>query len=125
MTAWDTADLARIGEADEMQISPRRSDGTLNDPVTIWVVRDGDDLYVRSYRGTKALWYRGVQARHEGHITTGDVDRDVKLVDETDPGVNERLDTAYRSKYLRHGAQYVDPMVAPTARETTLKLVPS
>ena len=34
------------------------------------------------------------------------------------------LDAAYRAKYRRFGASYVDPMVAPTAQATTIKLVP-
>jgi len=31
---------------------------------------------------------------------------------------------AYRAKYRRHERRYVDPMVAPAARATTIKLVP-
>ena len=42
-----------------------RPDGTQRDPVTIWVVRTGDDLYVRSYRGTGGAWYRNARARRQ------------------------------------------------------------
>lgn len=45
--------------------------------MTIWVVRHGDDLYVRSYRGRSGSWFRGTQVRHEGHIQAGGVDKDV------------------------------------------------
>lgn len=38
--------------------------------------------------------------------------------------MNDAIDAGYRSKYRRHGARYVDPMIAPAARETTLKLMP-
>jgi hypothetical protein len=92
--------------------------------VTIWVVRDGDDVYVRSYRGRESSWFRGAQARHEGHIRAGGVDRDVTFVAETDPAAGDRIDAAYRAKYRRYSASYVDPMVAPAARAATLKLVP-
>jgi Uncharacterized protein conserved in bacteria (DUF2255) len=37
---------------------------------------------------------------------------------------NDQIDAEYRQKYRQHGARYVDPMVAPTARATTIKLVP-
>jgi hypothetical protein len=47
VTAWTSDELTRIGEADELEIASLRRDGTLRDPVTIWVVRHGDDLYVR------------------------------------------------------------------------------
>lgn len=51
MSTWTSDELRRVGEAEELRIAPRRHDGTLRKPVTIWVVRVGDDLYVRSYRG--------------------------------------------------------------------------
>jgi hypothetical protein len=124
MTAWNIDELSKIEKADELQIAPRRRDGTLRHPVTIWVVRHGDNLYVRSFRGSDGAWYRGAQVRHEGHIRAGGVDKDVTFVAETDSDTNEQIDTAYRSKYHHHGAQYVDPMVAPPARATTMRLVP-
>ncbi|MFN2107909.1 MAG: DUF2255 family protein [Candidatus Promineifilaceae bacterium] len=37
-----------MGNAEELRIASLRSDGTLRKPVIIWVVRVGDDLYVRS-----------------------------------------------------------------------------
>lgn len=49
--------------------------------------------------------------------------KDVTFAEETDPAVNDRLDAAYRSKYGRYSG-YVEPMVAATARATTLKLLP-
>jgi hypothetical protein len=124
MTAWTGDELAKIAAADELQIAPMRNDGTLRNPVTIWVVRDGDDLYVRSYRGPDSSWFRGVQVRHEGHIRAGGVDKDVTFAEETDPAVNDRIDAAYRAKYRRYSSSYIDPMMAPQARATTLKLVP-
>ncbi|MFF0223064.1 DUF2255 family protein [Streptomyces sp. NPDC004629] len=122
MTAWTNDELTRIGTADELQMAPARGDGTLRAPVPVWVVRDGDDLYVRSYRGDDGVWWRTARASHEGHIRSGGVDRDVAFAEEADSAVNDRLDTAYRTKYGRYGGAYVDPMVA--ARSTTLKLLP-
>src|SRR5262245_31328425 len=118
MTAWTTDELRRIERAHELQIAPLRPDGKLREPVTIWVVRHGDVLYVRSYRGEGGGWYRGTQARHEGHIRSGGVDRDVAFIDETDAETNAAIDTAYRSKYSSYGDQYVEPMLAPAARAT-------
>jgi hypothetical protein len=124
MTTWTIDELTRIGAADELQIAPLRRDGTLRNPVTIWVVRHGDDLYVRSYRGRNGFWFRGAQARHGGHIQAGGVGKDVTFAEETDPGVNDQIDTAYRTKYGRYSSTYVGPMVAPEARATTIRLVP-
>lgn len=123
MTAWTNDELTKIGEADELEIAPARRDGTLRNPVTIWVVRHGDDLYVRSVNGRTAAWFRATQVRHEGHIHAGGVERDVTFAD-ADPDINDELDAAFRTKYRRYDARYVDPMVAPEARAATIKLVP-
>jgi hypothetical protein len=124
MTTWTSDELNKIGTAEELELAPLRRNGTLRTPVTIWVVRLGDDLYVRSYRGSGGSWFRAAQVRHEGRIRAGGVEKDVTFVEETDPGINDQIDAAYRTKYRRHGARYVDPMVAPEARAATIKLVP-
>jgi hypothetical protein len=123
MATWTRDELDKIGKADELQIVTLGPDGTPRKPVTIWVVRDGDDLYVRSGYGDRAAWYRRTQQRRDGHISAGGVEKDVTFA-EAEPAVNARIDAAYRSKYLHHGAQWVDPMVAPEAGATTIKLLP-
>ncbi|KPI23352.1 DUF2255 family protein [Streptomyces sp. NPDC054950] len=122
MTTWTSDELNRIARADELEMAPRRGDGTLRGPVPIWVVRDGEDLYVRSFRGPDGGWWRTARASHQGHIRSGGVAKDVTFVEVADSGINDRIDTAYRTKYGRFGGAYVDPMVA--ARSTTLRLVP-
>jgi hypothetical protein len=56
MSARTPEELAAIASPDELEIATRRRDGTLRDPVTIWMVRHGDDLYVRSVNGPTAAW---------------------------------------------------------------------
>lgn len=123
MTAWTSDELDKIGRADELQVAPARRDGTLRTPVTIWVVRLSDDLYVRSWRGRGGSWFRAARTRGEGRISAGGVEKDVAFVEENDPGVNDRIDEVYRGKYSRYSS-YVRPMISPEARATTLRLVP-
>ena len=94
MTTWTSDELKKIGTAEELKIASLRRDGTLRKPVTIWVVRVGDDLYVRSVNGRTSAWFHGVQTRHEGHIRAGGVDKDVTFVDAA-PDINDQID-AYR-----------------------------
>ena len=122
MSAWTSDELDRIGEAEELEIASLRRDGTLRRPVTIWVVRYGDDLYVRSVNGRTSSWFRGAQARHEAHIEAGGVDKDVLLVETDD--LNDELDAAYRSKYRRYAESIVGSIVSPEARAATLELMP-
>ena len=123
MATWTSDELSTIGGADELELAPRRGNGSLRKGVTIWVVRHGDDLYVRSWRGRGGAWFRAAQAHREGHIRAGGIEKDVAFVEETDPGINDALDAAYRTKYRRY-ASYVPPMISPEARATTLKLAP-
>jgi len=121
-TAWMSDELSKIGAAEELQIAPLRQDGSLRKPVTIWVVRHGDDLFVRSVNGRTAAWFRGAQVRHEAHVRAGDVDKDVVLVETND--LNDAIDTAYRTKYRRYATNIVNSDLTPQARAATLKLVP-
>jgi len=123
MTTWTNDELDKIGRAEELQIASLRRDGTLRKPVIIWVVRLGDDLYVRCVNGRDGAWFRGAQTRHEGRIQAGGVEKDVTFVEEADPVINDRIDAAYLTKYSRY-PQYVAPMVTLEVRAATLKLVP-
>jgi len=122
MSTWTSDELDRIGKAEELRIASVRRDSTLRKPVTIWVVRHGDDLYVRSVNGRTSSWFRGAQSRHEAHIQAGSVGKDVLLV-ETDDMIDE-IDAAYRAKYHRYAESIVGSVVSPEARSATLKLVP-
>ena len=110
--AWTIEELTKIGTAEELQIASRRGDGTLRNPVTIWVVRLDDDLYVRSVNGRTGAWFRSTQARREGRIQAGGIDKDVSFAEEADPDLNDRIDAAYRTKYRRYAANIVNRILA-------------
>jgi hypothetical protein len=121
VSAWTSDELDKIGAADELQLASLRPDGALSKPVTIWVVRHGGDLYVRSVYGRTSNWFRGVSDRNQGHVRARGVDKDVDFVEVDD--VNDEIDQAYRTKYGHYPARFVDPVVAERARAATLKLV--
>ncbi len=125
MSGWIQYDLERMGAALHLQLATFKKDGTLRKPVVIWVVRVDDDLYVRSWRGPTGAWFRHIQGRPEARIVVDGVMKDVTLVDaSSDEALNNEIDAAYQAKYRRYSTTYVDPMIAPQARATTLKLVP-
>jgi hypothetical protein len=124
VTTWANEELDRVGTAQELEIASLRADGTMRRPVPIWVIREGDDLYVRSWRGRSAAWYRGTQERQQGHIRAGGVEKDVNFVAVDDERLNERIDAGYRSKYGQTGSSYVEPMTSGETRTTTLRLDP-
>jgi hypothetical protein len=109
--------------AEELRIASLRRDGTLRKPVIIWSVRVGDDIYVRSAYGPEVAWLRGVKTRHEGRIIAGGVEKEATF-EAADAAVNDQVDDVYRTKYRRHGAQYVNSVITPEARSTTVRIVP-
>lgn len=123
MTAWTSDELNRIGRADELEIASLRRDGTLRDPVTIWGVRVGEDVYIRAVKGRSGPWFRGTQTRHAGRIEAGGVAKDVAFED-ADPSLNDEIDGVYRSKYRRYAASIVNSVLTPEARAATLRVVP-
>jgi hypothetical protein len=121
--AWTEDELNKVGAAEELRIASLRADGALRKPVIIWVVRVGDDIYIRCVNGREGAWFRGVQTRYEGHISAGGVEKDVSFVEEADPHINAQIDQAYLTKYQRY-PQWVAPMVTPEVKAATLKVLP-
>jgi hypothetical protein len=124
MKTWTRDELDRFGAAEEIEIAPLGRNGAARKTATIWIVRVGDDFYVRSAYGRRgSAWFRAAQTHHEGRISSKGIERDVTFLD-ANTNLNENIDAAYRGKYRRHGAQYVNMMISPEARSATLKLVP-
>lgn len=122
MSAWGADDLDRIGRADEVEIATRRTDGTLRPDRVVWVVRLGDQLYLRSVNGRDAAWFRGTRTRMAGRIRADGVERDVAFVD-ADDLYGDALDGVYRSKYRRFSGA-LDRITGVDARAATLTIVP-
>jgi len=124
MTTWASDELKKIEKADELNLSSLRQDGTYRNQVIIWVVRVGDDLYIRAVKGRTSPWFRGTQTRHAGHIRSGGVEKDVTFVETPDSPLHKEIDAAYREKYRRYPQSYVDACLTPEAQAATMKLVP-
>jgi hypothetical protein len=123
MTTWTADELDRIGRAEELRLASVRGDGTLRPYVIMWVVRSGDDLYVRSAYGPDNPWYRRAKASGAGRIRAGGVERDVTFAD-ADAGVHAALDEAYHAKYDRFGPAIVGTVVGDEVVPVTIRLLP-
>jgi hypothetical protein len=123
MTGWTADELARIGGAEELGIASRRPDGSLRPFVTIWGVRLGNDLYVRSAYGYDNPWFQRALSSGEGRVRAGGVERDVAF-EVPGPEVVEDLHAAYHVKYDRYGRRMVGTVVSPEAARSTLRLEP-
>ena len=123
MTQWTNDQLSKVGRAEEVQIASVGRDGALGKPVTVWAVRHGDDVYVRSVAGRSGHWFRSSQERHQGRIRAGSVQQDVTFVD-ADHDIDGEIDDTYRAKYRRYAGSVLNSVLTPGARSTTMRLVP-
>jgi len=123
MSAWTEDELGRIGRATELEISSRRPDGTLRPFVTIWAVRSGDSIYVRSAYGWNNGWFQLALKAERGRVRAGGVERDVAFVQ---PGADaaEPVTSAYHAKYDHYGSRMVGTVVNAEAVRATLKVTP-
>ena len=119
---WSNDELRKVGDAQELEIAPVKRDGSLRKPLPIWVVRAGDDLFVRAAYGPRTGWHRVARASGEGRVSAGGVERDVAFEDA--PDANDAVDAAYRDKYARYAGPILDSVVNEQARASTLRLVP-
>jgi hypothetical protein len=122
--SWTADELRAVGEADELRLASRRRDGTLRPYVTMWVVRAGDELYVRSAYGPQNPWYRRATASGTGRVQAGGVERDVTFAAAA-PDAHPAIDAAYHAKYDRYGAKIVNTVVGDRAAAVTIRLVPT
>ncbi len=125
MTAgWSPEDLRQIDAARELEIAARRPDGTLRPWVPIWVVRAGDQVYVRTWYRRDTGWFASALASRRARIRVPSLEADV-AVEDVGAGTAElraTIDAAYGAKYGRDGG--AERMVAAEAAAATLHLVP-
>ena len=114
MTTWTADDLDALDGRDEIGVASTRTDGSLRPFVTVWFVRVGDELYVRSAHGPENGWFRRAVASGEGRVRGGGIERDVTF-EVPGPEVHETLDDAYHAKYDRYGTGMVRTVVSPDA----------
>jgi len=124
MPAWSDDELSRIGRAEELQVASTRPDGSLRPYVTIWVVRAGDDLYIRSAYGSTNPWFVRARAAGAGRIRAAGLERDVTFAD-ANPDAHVAIDAAYHAKYNRYGPAIVDSVVGAKVQAVTIRLMPS
>jgi len=122
VSGWTGEELQRIGGAPELRLAARRQDGSLRPFTTMWVVRAGDDLYVRSAGGPQRPWYRAAVASGTGRIQAGGVDAEVEFATAA-PETNEEVDSQYRAKYDRYGPGIVGHVTGPAAHAVTICLI--
>jgi hypothetical protein len=121
---WTTDELAGVGHSTELHLASYGPDDVLGPFTTMWVVRVGDVLYVRSAGGPTRPWYRRARASGRGRVRAGGVDVDVDFADAA-ADAGGAIDTAYHQKYDRFGPGPVGAVTGNDAHAVTIRLIRS
>ena len=124
--AWSSDDLDLFGRTGEVEVSSVRHDGSWSRSRTVWIVRVGNELYLRSVNGPDAAWYRSTRSRHQGRIEARGKVLDVTWVDVDAaeyPDVDPAVDAEYARKY-RGSTSAIAHINSREARSTTMRVDP-
>ena len=115
-------DLARIRDAEEIDIETQAPEGPAH-RTTIWIVVDGGDVFVRSVRGSNGRWYREALANPAVAIHVDGRRLPATAIPATDPDSMDRVTRAVIAKYT--GIEGYDAMQNPEIFPATLRLEPA
>jgi hypothetical protein len=119
MNRFDTDSLRDLLSAKEVSI---RTDKHPDSAVVIWVVVTDDEVFVRSFRGTKGRWYRDLATGGPATLEFAGRSLRVQAIPANDPAAIDRASRAYLGKY--RSSSYAQAMVQPEMLPTTLHLEP-
>ena len=117
---FDPKTLALLAGANSVRIETRRGPRGPVHKTPIWVVVDGQDVYVRSWRGRTARWYREIRAHPDSALLKSDVRIPVRAVKVRSPRTIARASRGYLKKYAK--SPYAREMVRREILSTTLRL---
>lgn len=116
------ADRAVLASAEEITIETRSPGNDVHRTI-IWVVVDGEDVFVRSVRGDRGRWYREALANPEVALLVDGRVIPAHVVAAADPDSIARCSSALIAKYRADPA--IASMLRPSTLPTTLRVIAS
>jgi hypothetical protein len=112
-------ELELIDRAREVRIETSMPGGTVHRTI-IWAVVDGGQVFIRSWRGPTARWYREAIANPEVAIHVKKRRLPARAIPATDPASVARTSAGLEKKYA--GDPATPSMVVPEIHDTTLRV---
>ena len=120
--AFRPQDLELIDRTPEVDIETQPPDGEAH-RATIWAVVDDERVFVRSWKGAGAEWFRQIQANPAATLIVNGERYPVTAIPATDPDSIERTNAGLRRKYPNDPA--TERMCREEILDTTLRLEPT
>jgi hypothetical protein len=118
---FDEKALNQLRENKEVRVETSKGDAVHR--TIIWVVVDGDDVFIRSVRGPRGRWYRELKDSGKGALIVGRTRIPIRALPAGDDESIERANRALREKYRPGGS--LQSMLQPETLPTTLRLEPA
>lgn len=118
--SFPKATLELLDRTREVGIETRSAQGKKHS-VPIWVVVDGDEVFIRTYRGPKSRWYLELLAA-PGALVANGKRIPIKAVRASDAESVRRTSDGLKKKYRKSGS--LNSMLLPEVLTTTLRLEP-
>jgi hypothetical protein len=113
--------LQHLADVEEIRIGFQRPDGSTGS-TPVWIVRAGDDLFVRSMYGARGGWYQRLRANPHGEVHDQAHSHLVRAEPVGDAGTVAEVTRAYATKYA--ASPYVQSLLGEEAAGATLRLKP-
>jgi hypothetical protein len=119
---FSTEDLGQLAAVREVRIETQSPGGSLHSTI-IWIVVDGEDVFVRSWLGERGRWYREARANPQVSILAGKRRIAATAVSATDAESVRRCSEGFQAKYPK--SKSTPMMLADDILDTTLRLEPA
>lgn len=115
-------DLKRIDRAKTVRLETSKPGGPVHSTI-VWAVVDKDDVFIRSWRGPGARWYREAIANPDVTIGVRKHRIPARAIHAPDPASIARASAELQRKYA--GDPATSAMVREEILETTIRLEPA
>lgn len=105
----------------EVDVETRSKSGDAS-RVPIWVIVSGQDVFIRSWKGSEAVWYRRIMAR-DGVLVVGQRRIPVHAIRATDEDSVRRTSDGFKKKYPTSNS--TPSMLRDEILDTTIRLEPA
>jgi hypothetical protein len=112
-------ELDQIDRTDEVEIETSGADGAVHRTI-VWAIVDRDDVFVRSYRGAHARWYREALADPSVALHVNGRRLPATAVPAPDPESIERTSAGFLRKYA--GDPAAKSMIRAEVLDLTFRL---
>src|SRR6266498_1831289 len=119
MSQFSAHERRQLAETDEVHVGSRPGQ-----KIPIWIVVDGDQVYIRSVKGPAGKWYQALSTNQPFTLHGPSSHWSITSEPVTDEDEISRVNDALNRKYRQRWPGPTDAMLRPEVLPTTLRIQP-